>query len=1264
MKTKIFLLTFLTIFASWVYAQSNHPNAFQINWKGVEKWYAGSKHTKFITFDDAKYPLENRLPYFIKKIKCDSASFYNLELKNPTYIPVTTEENEIIGDNVIPNEIEIQCTPTSIDEKNYIEVQTLPFINKDGKLLKLTSFNLELVKNTQKQKVASAITARSYSQSSVLSQGKFVQVRISESGVYKLTFEELNAMGLNPNDVKIYGYGGAVLSQNLADPKIDDLPELSIYMNKGLDGVFNSGDYILFYGQGVTKWSYNKANAMFNHTLNPYSKYGYYFVTSSTSTPAKRISEKTLPTASGTTTTITEFTDYQVHEKESLNLIESGKEFYGEVFNDVNSYNFTFNFPNPVATKTTTTRLDVAAAASAVSNFSLSLNGTQTQTLAVPARSGDMYERAKASNGKFKFTPDSETFNFNLSHIKPAASPSAFGYLNYLEVNVRRQLKMVGSAMQFQNVDNLDTNSFNQYQLSNANGSIEIWDITDQQNISKVPTKLTDGVINFTESGNTLKHYLAIDPSASNSFTTPTIIGAIPNQNLHSIAQADMVIITHSNFQAQAQKLAQAHREKDNMTVEVVTNEQVFNEFSSGTPDATAYRWIMKMLYDRASIKTDLPKYLLLFGRGTYDNRKLFTNSGDNFILTYQANNSLVTTLSYVTDDYFGILKDNQGIQITSDSLNLGIGRLPVTTVQQATDVVNKIVGYMSNPNKGNWKNQLCFLADDGDGALHTIQADTIASSINKRYPAFQVAKIYLDAYQQEVTASGQSYPLAKSRFQNLMRSGLFLLDYTGHAGPSGWGDESILSIGDVKALSNKNLPIFVGATCDFLQFDVQIVSGGEEVLLNPAGGGIGILSAARPVYSSQNLTLNKYFCENLFKKKNGEHMRVGDAVMIAKNSIGPEINKLAYFLMGDPALRLNYPTKYSVLTKSINESISLGNDTLRALSVATIKGIVADGSGNKVSNFNGTIHTTVFDKIQKIATLNNEKDGFMTYSDRSNTLFSGEAVVKNGEFNISFMLPKDIKYNYGTGRINYYAKDETNDFEAQGYFENFVVGGTNPNYTVETEGPSVELFLNSSNFISENKVNETPLFIANVSDANGINTVGSGIGHDIMLTIDKDPSQSYILNDYFYTAENSFSTGTINFKLPEMPNGKHTLTFRVWDLLNNSTTSSLNFEVVKGLTPTIFSVSNYPNPVKTKTNIVIEHDRPETVLNTSVEIFDISGRKVWSFSHASANDISWDLVSNEGIKVKTGVYFYRVNIKTKNSDMFSKTNKMLIIEQ
>jgi hypothetical protein len=1103
----------------------------------------------------------------------------------------------------------------------------------------------------------------SYKSKSVLAEGRFVKVRIKESGVYKLTFEDLNTMGVNPANVRIFGYGGAILNQSFLMPKNDDLPEIAIYMEKGSDGIFNAGDYVLFYAQGVNLWSYNTSLGMFTHAINHYSNYGYYFV-SSDAGEGKKIQASAVETPA-VYNDVTEFTDYAVHEKDLLSLANSGKEFYGETFSDVLSYNLNYTFPNVVkSANSVKVRLDVAAASGVVSNFNLSLNSEQPKSLTVAARTvNDHYEKARLANGVFTFTPSSDLLNFNLTYVK--SSSNSKGYLNYLEINARRSLIMAGPVMRLQNVDYYGADSYSRFLLSNAGAKTKIWDITNQTEIKSVNSTLTDGVLSFFSSNKTPKVYLAIDPTAEALFPKPEIVGAVANQNLHGLPQADMIIITHPAFYSQAKRLADAHNNAGEVTAEVVTTEQVYNEFSSGTPDATAYRWVMKMLYDRALEMNDVskkPKYLLLFGRGSFDNRKIIQSSAEGYVLTYQAENSHVETMSYVTDDYFAFLEDSEGNQVPAHTLDVGVGRFPVTSLQTATDVVSKNINYMQNTNRGIWKNQLCYLADDGDGSLHMKQADSVAAYISRTYPSFQVNKIFLDAYQQEVNASGETYPVARTQFHNLLRNGLFLLDYVGHAGPTGWTNEQILSIADVRGLSNKNLPLWVAATCDFLQFDIATVSAGEHVLLNPVGGGIGIISAARPVYASQNERINKLINQYLFQKENGKYPRIGDVLAKAKNSLGSEINKLSYVYMGDPALRLNYPAQFQIVTEEINGQQVAGNDTLRALSVTSISGYIADLSGNPVTDFNGSLSTSVFDKIRTITTLNNDKSGTFTFNDRPNILFSGSTEVVDGKFEITFMLPKDIKYNYGTGRINFYATDDAQG-EAQGFFENFLIGGSIADFEYETDGPQIEMFLNSTEFKSGGKVNETPLLVANVSDVNGINQVGSGIGHDIMLIIDDDPGQSYILNDFYKSDLNDFTRGTIRFKLPTMKSGKHTVSIRVWDLLNNSSLQTLDFEVVKGLEPEIFSIYNYPNPVKSYTKFVVEHDRPETVLNATVDIYDLSGRLVWTFKQSTLNEINWDMTDIYGQRLKTGVYLYRISILSNSDQVFSKINKLMIVE-
>lgn len=1010
--------------------------------------------------------------------------------------------------------------------------------------------------NSQNPETKSA-SLHSYTTNSVLSQGTFHKIRTSESGVYKITFEDLTAMGIYPEHVRIFGYGGGMLEQDFSLPFTDDLPETPIWIEKGNDGIFNAGDYILFYAQGTTRWQYNKNKSMFTHTSNIYANSGYYFITSDAG-PGKKIQGRsiTLP-SSPTINTISEFTDYKVHERDLINLVGAGKEFYGETFNSGANHKFIFSFPNPVLSENSmTANLDVAATSLSASTFILNLNSTQYKSLTVAAHNSfDPYERAKRNAGIFSFTPRNDLFEFNLTYSMP--TPTSIGYLNYIEVNARRQLIMSGPAMQFQNIDYLGQNTFNQYILTNENSNVQIWDITDQQDIYRIITRNEDGKMSFTDSGNDIRHYLAIDPTAASAFPKPDIIGTIPNQNIHAIEQADMVIITHPNFLTQAETLAQAHRQKDNMTVTVVTTEQVYNEFSSGTPDATAYRRIMKMFYDRATTSgnpANFPKYLLLFGKGSCDNRKILTDSGDNLVLTYQADNSLIETLAYTTDDYFTFLEDNEGLQIQSHSMDIAVGRFPVTTVQQATDVVNKTIGYMNNSNKGRWKNKLCFVGDDGDYNTHMTMADSLASYMSNNYKSYHTNKIYLDAFKKDSLEIGGRYPSVKDSLLIALENGLLLLNYTGHGGRDFLANEQILTNNDINTLKNQHLPLWIGATTDFVKFDSTFVSAGESVLLNPNGGGIGVFSATRPSYASQNFNLNNGLIQHLFAKENGQHIRVGDAIRKAKNNLGHEINKLSFIYLGDPAIKLNYGDNYQIITSSINKNGNLGTDTLKANTTNTIEGYIADENSNKVTGFNGTVYISVYGKTQTITTLRNsnfQNEKAFVYNDRPVVLHSEAIPVVNGDFSCSFILPKDIHEEYGYGRINFYAHDNANDYEAQGYFEEFIIGG-----------------------------------IDNTS---------------AVITPDADNLSSEI------------------------------------------------------------TVANHPNPAKEHTCFVINTDNE--IVNCTIDIFDVSGRDVCSVSVSGQNRITWDLTTNGGQRVISGIYFYRARIKTIEKEIYTKANRIIIID-
>jgi hypothetical protein len=1102
-----------------------------------------------------------------------------------------------------------------------------------------------------------------YAEHSTLKQGNWTKISVSSTGFYKLTFDDLNKMGIsNPQNVRVCGYGGAQLPEDFSKPFIDDLPENAIYIGN---------NYIVFYAQGPLNWQYNLSQKRFVHTTNCYSNNGYYFITQG-STPAKRIVTDAVDT---TTSTVTAdyFLDRGLHELDLINLANSGREFYGETFSYTTSYSFPFTFANTDTRRNSFICTDVVANAANNSSFTTTINSKYVGTISVPAISSQ-YDYAEEGKGSFSFIPSTDNLTVELNYNK--STSVATGYLNWIEMNVYRRLTMTNNLMFFRNPDFLNTIQVPRFTISNTGKNVVIWNITDPQNIKKIPTLREDSTLSFVSSvsNQSIQEFVAIDTTQMASLSSPEIVATnVPNQDLHALTAQDMIIISPDAFVNEAEQLAQVHRDHDQLKVMVVTPEQVYNEFSSGTPDVTAYRKIMKMLYDRYGGNTATsPKYLLLFGRSCFDNRGIIPTADPiRQLLDFESYNSVSQTSSYVSDDYLGFLDDNSGVNLNSDQLCIGVGRFPIYTASQAQAAVNKAIQYINNTNTGYWKNQLCFVADFGNDNLFTAQADSIASYTAKINPYENINKIYLDSFQEVTSATGVTYPTAKDKLLNLIQSGVLMLNYTGHGGTSGWSNAKVLTTNDILSMYNQNLALWVTATCDFTRCDYTALTAGEDVFLNPNGGGIALFTTTRTVFADGNYAINKNFANNVFfQDASGNSLRLGDMMLRTKNAMPGDDNKMSFILIGDPALKLAFPApNYTVIIDSINHHSVTTVDTLNALSTLTINGHVnKPNTQNTVcTDFNGIVQAIVFDKIEQITTLGNDGSTPFVYYDRPNTLFSGKATVKSGLFSVQSIIPKDINYNFGTGSMNFYAVDSIGPEEGQGIFTNFVVGGTNNQIVWETNGPAINMYLNTPQFRNGDKVNETPLFIANVSDSTGINTIGSGIGHDITLILDQDPNNYYILDDYFEPNIGDYRSGTVQYKLPTLTNGKHTLTFKIWDVLNNSSDSTINFEVQKGLSPDIYRVYNYPNPVVGEsTNFVLKHDRPDNILVIKISVYDLTGCLLnviqqSTIVSSSTTVIPWNVTDANGVRLKPGIYLYKFDISTENSLVSSKTQKVMI---
>jgi len=1255
MKTRHILIACFALLFSNLTAQTSISN--QLNWKGIERWHANdSVYIDVFTFDGAHQT--GTLPYFSHSVALDGSHLYTATIENAVYIPLETDELAFLQDISLSEQARVETHISSSRGNRWFNVSVFPFAKQDGEILKLKSFDLVLEQSLQTENLLRSSVSRTYPQNSVLANGDFIKVRITESGIYRISHTELRNRGLDPNNVRMFGFGGAKLNEDSNAPYTSDLPEIAIYQ---------TNNEILFYAQGIDKWTYSAAIEMFTHTRNPYSQHGYYFITSDNIGTRKRIQEREVNPGGATVNNVTQFTDYQVHELELHTMIRSGRAIFGERFTNGTSRNLpTFSFPNIVQTEPVRTRIHVVNSIventrNAVIFFNLTLAGN-SRPISLPANS-------QTASPQHTFTPSSDNLTFNLQY-----SGSANGFLNYLTVNAQRRLIMTGAVMPFHNRLNIGANSYNRYTLETGGRNIQIWDVSDNANVRQMSVTRTNTNLSFIDAASQVKSYVAIDMGNVASIPQATLVqGTVPNQNIHGIGHIDYLIITHPLFLTAAEDLAEAHREINGLRVAVVTTEQVYNEFSSGTPDATAYRWAAKMFYDRAVQSGVEPlRYLLLFGKGSFDNRGILPSSGYNLVMTYQSVDSWSDS-SYVTDDYFALMEDGKGRPgwESRDNLDIAVGRFPVTTLAEAEGVVDKTIRYMRNENNGGWKNQLTFISDKErqsppddnrdrrEGFLPDI--DRIANRVSSINPSYHANKIFLDAHNRETNASGVRFPDAVNRFQNLLRSGTLFVCYLGHAGPNNWSEAQIFSVRDINALRNRHLPLFAAGTCNFSQFDDHYTSGGEAIVLNPLGGGIGSFSATRVVFSSSNTELMQRFADALFSNNTS----IGQAVMKAKNaaSLGTHNNRLKYVYFGCPAVRLQQPNQYRILTTSINgdtidRSTVVGMDTLRALSRNTIKGTIVDSNGNKVSHFNGIVQIVVFDKEEEITTLVNNR----RFRDRPNTLFRGTAEVKNGEFNFTFIVPRSIRYNYGTGRMIFNAwsseRNSENVFEeAQGHCEHFYIGGSDDTVTLATIGPNVRMYLNHPNFVSGDRVHQTPIFTAHVSDIHGINTSSPAPGHDIMLRIG---NHSFPLNDHYQARLGSYQEGTVNFQLPELLEGRHTLMFRVWNLHNVSTVEYLDFEVVRDLRPEIFSVIAAPNPARAgdQVHIMVNHDRADEIISMTVDVYDLTGRLIWTRTQENSPIITWD---TGGGRISPGIYIYRVSVMNGRRIHSSQAGRIII---
>ena len=1244
-------------------------------------------------FDRAIYPSgSGTLPYYSERLPWSDSQNSKPEVifTNFQYEPVNISDPEwkkIDASDL--NDAIIISTAIQIErKKSFVVYSFIPFRKNSatGQIERLVSFTPQTsnpIPQTsnpipQTPNLKSQSSTRLYASSSVLSSGKWYKIKVTTAGIQKLTYADLKKIGIqNPDNIRIYGNGGQQLPYDSSLDRTDDLAENPVYFEKGSDGQFGTGDFIIFYAQGPASWKFDPAKKRFNHQLHKYSDFTYNFITEDLG-PGKRVTSLGInnQTPTGTVTAYTA-TDYR--EVDSLNLIKSGRQWCWKHFQIQLSSAFAFNFPHRIPEEAVNVSASLWARsprASANSGFYLLNGDTRFETVSLPGVYTDNSEAlfAAAAISNSSFTPAGNSFILNVQFAP--SNPSSEGWLDYLTLSTRCNLIFDGGQLSFRDDRLTGSGKVVKFQIGQANAGNLVWDVTDIKNIKQHTLSTYTGGLEFTAAADMIREYVVFDPQ-STLIPVPAYtgegLGQISNQNLHGQDCPDMVILVSDGLKSYAQQLADFHQKNDELTTLLVSPSQIYNEFSSGMPDVSAIRDYLKMFYDRASTGNFRLRYFLLFGDGSYNNKETVLEF-PTCLPTYQSLESLYPTSSYITDDYFGLL--DKGEDIEAGLMDIGIGRLPVLSETEASVMIDKIINYHQPSAFGDWRNLVCFIGDDEDGNTHMRDADALAYLLKSLEPVFNIDKIFLDSYQQVTLPTGDRYPEVNRAIGDRIKKGALIMNYLGHGSERGLAHEEIISVSDIKNWENHDkLPLFMTATCEFSRYDdPDLVSAGEWVLLNPNGGGIALFSTTRLVYSSPNYILNREFYNYAFNRDDaGKRLKLGDVMRLTKNAVGDEQNKLNFTLLGDPALTLSYP-EYGITMTAINgKPVAEFRDTLKALNAATISGYVNDLSGKKLSDFAGVVLPTVYDKEISMTTIGNDGGPTMDFSLRNSILFRGKASVKNGDFSFNFIIPKDISYNVGTGKMSFYGNNDLSD--ASGVNLNILIGGSSESGIIDKDGPQLDVFMNDTTFVSGGITNENPTILARIKDASGVNTTSNGIGHDITAIIDGNQQNPIVLNDYYESDLDMYSSGSLKYPLSKLLPGDHKIRIKVWDILNNSTETEIAFTVKSSQDLVIDHLLNYPNPFTTHTDFYFEHNQGQESLDVLLQIFTLSGKLVKSFEFLAADQtqikpgayrvgpVAWDGFDDFGDRIGRGTYFYRVKVRTSDGKSNEAFQKLVILK-
>ncbi|HSI89761.1 MAG TPA: type IX secretion system sortase PorU [Adhaeribacter sp.] len=1274
----------------------------KLTWKSMPlREKAGKKSISVPIAAEGQVDPQTRLSHVTVRIP--DVTVATFQLKDPVYVPFTAEEARNISTDLLKASPEFKISSGTANGKTISLVSFVPMrLNpQTGQAEKLTSFEYTFTAGAGTLKRDH--TRRSSAATSVLSSGEWFKIAVTGTGIYKIDRNLLQNLGINvqsldPRRLQLYGNGGGMLPQANAATRHDDLVQNAILVAGEADGQFNNDDYVLFYAQGPHTWKADMANEKFSHQFNVYSDTAYYFLTIG-QTPGLRVN--TTSVAGNPTQTISTFAERAFHETDWKNMLTSGREWFGEEFN---SYTLTRDFTFPLSDLVPGSGISLTSAVLGVSpvpssqiggRFSIRINNQLLGVQQTIGHGGGSYHAA-GDEDIATFTPLLSTLQYNNQQLRISIAfdqmgqPASTGYLNYLLLNAERQLRLFGDQTSFRSFSNISANAISQFQI--GTGPVDpaktfVWDVTDPvlpvgQNISVNGSQIT-----FNAKTDKLREFIVF--TGSNFADIPRPVGRIQNQNLHALnldGKLDLVIVTHPKFMSAAHRLANHRRQHDKLKVAVVNIYQVYNEFSSGAQDVTAIRDLMKMVYDRQKqngTKTaDSLAYLLLFGDASYDYKSKFANAtlnrtqnNNNFVPVYESRESVAPLNTYSSEDYFGLLDDLEGEWRENgggqtELLDIGIGRLPANSIEEANIMVDKLINYSNPSHFGKWRNRLTFIADDEDGGMHQTSAEDVVNIVEKDYPDYNINKIYLDMFKQVTAPNGKRSPECVAAIDRAVEQGSLVMNYVGHGGETGLAAEQIITINQINNWNNYNNPtFFLTATCEFGRYDdPKRPSAAEYSLLSDKGAAVGLVTTTRPVMSYSNDALNISFYDHAFKPINGRMPRMGEIYQLTKNKNiwNHTVNNRNFALLGDPSMRLAYPEEEVKITSVTVQPGATPTDTLNALATVTLTGAVTNKQQQTLSDFNGKVQVTVFEKSTQVQTLGDETP-VRNYTVQESVIYEGVATATNGLFSSTFVVPKDIAYHYGRGKVSLYAF--TNNKDAHGAKTDIIIGGSAPGVPLDTIPPVISLFMDNESFVYGGLTGSSSLLISHLSDSSGINTAGLGIGHEITATLDGNKENVKVLNEYYVSDVDNFRSGKVRYLFKNLTPGPHELRVKAWDTHNNSSEKRIEFVVASSEGLALDHVLNYPNPFSTNTTFHFDHNRAGEDLDIQIQIFTVSGKLIRTLNATSfaskphISEISWNGRDEYNDVLAKGVYIYKLNVRsTRDGAKVSKYEKLVIL--